>query len=135
MTEQARVIPTPDPTTKAYWDAAARHELLIQRCEDCGAYQFLAQFCCRACLSERVEWVQAGGRGEIYSFTVVDRAPTPKFEAQVPYTVALVELAEGVRMMSNVVEIEPRAVRVGMAVEVVFEDLAPGIALPQFRPV
>jgi uncharacterized OB-fold protein len=134
MTEYRKPIPTPDRVTEEFWDAARRHELLIQRCRDCGASQFLPQSCCRACLSQRIQWVAASGKGKIYSYTIVHRPPTPKFQEDVPYAVALVELDEGVRMMSNIVGIGPQDVRVGMAVEVVFEGISPTISLPKFRP-
>lgn len=134
MAEYRKPVPTPDHVTGEFWDAARNHELLVQHCRDCGAYQVLPQSCCRSCLSDRIEWVEATGKGTIYSYTVVHRPPSRKFEEDVPYTVALVELDEGVRMMSNIVEIEPQDVRVGMEVEVVFEEIGPGISLPKFRP-
>ena len=78
--------------------------------------------------------MEAKGKGRIYSYTIIHRPPTQKFQGDVPYTVALVELDEGVRMMTNVVGIDPRQVHVDMPVEVVFEDISPEISLPKFRP-
>ncbi len=134
MVEYAKPVPVADHVTREFWNGAGRHELLIQRCRECRAYQFIAQSCCRGCLSENIGWVAASGKGKVYSYTIIHRPPTQKFAADTPYTVALVELEEGVRMMSNIVEIEPQEVRVGMAVEVVFDDVGPAIALPKFRP-
>jgi uncharacterized OB-fold protein len=78
--------------------------------------------------------VEASGRGRIYSYTVIHRPPSPAFEEDVPYTLALVELEEGVRLMSQIVGIEPDDVSVDLPVEVVFDDISPAISLPRFRP-
>ncbi len=125
----------PDHVTGEFWDAAKQHKLLIQRCQDCGANQFFPQSSCRKCLCDRMEWLEASGKGVIYTYTVVYRPPTQTFEEDVPYTVALVELDEGVRMMSTIIGIEPQDVRVSMPVEVVFEEISPTISLPRFRPI
>jgi len=134
MTQYRKPVPMPDHVTAEFWSATKRHELLIQRCRDCGSHQFFPQSCCRACLSERSGWLRATGKGKIYSYTVVHRPPSQRFQDDVPYTVALVELDEGVRMLSNIVGIEAHKVRVDMAVEVVFEHISPEISLPKFRP-
>lgn len=135
MVEYVKPVPMPDRATAEHWEAAREHRFLLQQCADCGTRQFFPQPYCRGCLSENLEWIEASGRGKVYSFTVVHRPPTMVFEADVPYTVALVELDEGVRMMSNIVGIEPDDVRVDMPVEVVFDDITPAISLPRFRPV
>ncbi len=134
MTEYTKPVPFPDLVTAKFWEAAKEHKLLIQLCGKCGARQFFPQALCRACLSENVEWIEARGKGKIYSYTVVHRPPSAQFEEDAPYVVALIELEEGVRMMSNIVGIEPSAVCVGMEVEVVFEEITPDISLPKFRP-
>ena len=133
MTEYTKPIPFPDLATAKFWEAAREGKLLIQECGDCGVRQFFPQAHCRSCLSENVEWIEAGGRGKIYSYTVVHRPPTAQFQEDAPYVVALIELEEGVCMMSNIVGIEPSAVCVGMEVEVVFEEITPDISLPKFR--
>ena len=135
MENYSKPTPTPDPVTEKYWGAARHNKLLVQKCGACGAYQTLPQSYCRHCLSENLQWTQARGTGKIYSFTIVHRAPSSAFEKDLPYTVALVELDEGARMMSNIVEIEPQDVRVGMPVEAVFDAISPTISLPKFRPV
>ncbi len=129
-----RPIPVPDAVTRPFWEAAKQGRLLIQRCVACGSWQFFPQASCRRCWSQRLEWVEARGRGTVYAYTVIHRAPSRGFEADLPYTVALVDLEEGVRMMSNIVEADPEEVRVGMPVEVVFEAVTPEISLPRFRP-
>ena len=136
MSEYTKPIPFPDGVTEKFWAAAREREtLLIQKCGACGALQFLPQALCRGCLGEDLEWIEASGRGKVYSYTVVHRAPTASFGEDVPYVVALIELEEGVRMMSNIVDIDPEAVRVDMPVEVVFDKITPAISLPKFRPV
>ncbi|RJP68210.1 MAG: Zn-ribbon domain-containing OB-fold protein [Candidatus Abyssobacteria bacterium SURF_17] len=134
MPEYLKPMPVPDHITETFWAAARQHKLLIQQCRDCGRNQFFPQSSCRACLSENLEWVEASGSGKVYSYTIIHRPPSASFEEDAPYTVALVELGEGVRMMSNIIEIEPDQVRVGMPVHVVFEDISPTISLPKFRP-
>jgi hypothetical protein len=82
-----------------------------------------------------VRWVRSAGRGTVYSFTVTHQNQAPGFRETLPYVLAVVELAEGPRLMTNVVECAPDAVRIGMAVEVVFDDVTPEVTLPTFRPV
>jgi hypothetical protein len=85
-------------------------------------------------LSDEFEWRRAAGRGIVYSFTVIHRPPFPAFRDKVPYVLALVELSEGVRMMTNIVDCNPNTVEIGMAVEVTFEDVTEEVTLPQFKP-
>ncbi len=132
MIEYAKPLPVPDGDTKPFWDAAKEHRLMIQRCQDCQRTIFYPRSVCPHCMSDRIDWIQASGRGTIYSYTVVHRSPSA-FKEDVPYVVALIDLAEGVRMMSNVVECAPADVRIGAAVEVVFDDVTPEITLPKFR--
>ena len=134
MTDYSKPVPFPDLVTARYWEAAREGKLLIQSCADCGVRQFFPHAHCRSCLSENVEWIETSGRGKVYSYTVVHRAPSAQFQEDAPYVVALVELDEGVRMMSNIVGIEPSAARIGMDVEVVFEEITQDISLPKFRP-
>jgi uncharacterized OB-fold protein len=134
MSEYMKPVPAPDHVTAEFWAAAKRRKLLIQRCEDCGARQSLPQACCRSCLSEKVTWSETSGRGTVYSYTTIHRPPSPRFATDVPYTLALVELEEGVRLLSNIIGIPPEDVRVAMPVEVVFDDISPTISLPRFRP-
>lgn len=135
MTEYRKPAPIPDHVTGEFWEAAKQHGLLIQRCQDCGANQFFPQSSCRKCLSDRMEWLEASGKGVIYTYTIVHRPPTQTFDEDVPYTVALVELEEGVRMMSTIIGIKPQDVRVNMPVEIVFEEISTTISLPRFRPI
>jgi hypothetical protein len=128
-------LPKPDQDSAEYWAAARRHELVLQQCSACGRFRFYPRAVCPHCLSEKFEWRPSSGRGRIYSFTVIHRPPSPAFRDRVPYVLALVELEEGVRMMSNVVGCDPQAVEIGLRVEVTFEDLTPEITLPVFKPM
>ncbi len=136
MSERAykKVLPRIDEESRGWWEALARHELHVQRCRDCGATRLPPRAVCPACLSSATEWVRASGRATVYSFTVTHQNQAPGFRDELPYVLAIVELAEGPRLMTNVVECAPDAVRIGMAVEVVFDDVTPEITLPKFRP-
>ena len=128
-------LPRIDEESRGWWEALARHELYFQRCRDCGTKRLYPRAVCPVDLSSRVEWVRASGRGTVYSFTVTHQNQAPGFREELPYVLAVVELAEGPRLMTNVVGCAPDAVRIGMAVEVVFDDVTPDITLPKFRPV
>ncbi len=128
-------LPRIDEESRAYWEALARHELYFQRCRDCGTKRFYPRALCTSCLSSATEWVRASGRGTVYSFTVTHQNQAPGFREELPYVLAIVALDEGVRMMTNVIGCAPDAVRVGMEVEVVFEDVTAEITLAKFRPV
>jgi len=127
-------LPRVDEESRGYWEALARHELYFQRCRTCGAARFYPRALCPACLSSAAEWVRASGRGTVYSFTVTEQNQTPGFREALPYVLAMVELAEGPRLLTNLVGCAPGDVRIGMTVGVVFEDVAAGVTLPKFRP-
>ncbi len=133
-TDYKKPLPYLHSETKDYWNGAKRHELLIRMCRSCGQCHFYPRDFCPSCFSFDVEWVKASGRGTIYSFTVCHR-PAPGFENDVPYNIVLIELEEGVRMMSTVVECSKGNLKIGMPVEVVFEDVSTEVTLPKFRPV
>jgi len=129
--------PLPSTTwveSKEYWEGCKNHELRIQRCKDCGAYRWYPRPMCHQCNSMNVEWVKASGKGTVYIWTVVVHPTGAVWVDEVPYTVAIVELEEGVRMLSNMVDCEPEELRVGMPVEVVFDDVTDQVTLPRFRP-
>ena len=129
-----RPLPRLDEESRGFWEAARRHQLVVQRCRSCGAFRYHPRAVCPACLSDDTEWVRASGRGEIYTFTVTRQNQAPAFAARVPYVLAYVLLDEGVQVLTNIVDCDPEAVRIGMSVEVTFEDLNDEISLPVFRP-
>lgn len=129
-----KTLPRIDEESRGYWEALQRHELYFQRCGSCRTDRFPTRAVCPNCLSSGVEWIRSAGRGTVYSFTVTYQNQAPGFREEVPYVVAVVQLAEGPRMMTNLVECAPDDVRVGMAVTVVFDDVTPEVTLAKFRP-
>jgi uncharacterized OB-fold protein len=127
-------LPRIDEESRGWWEALARHELYVQRCRDCGTKRLPPRALCPACLSGAIEWVRASGRGTVYSFTVTHQNQAPGFREELPYVLAIVELAEGPRLMTNLVECAPDAVRIGQPVEVVFDAVTPEVTLPKFWP-
>lgn len=135
MPEYTGPLPLPTPESRPYWDAARRHELRLPRCRGCGRRFFYPRAACPHCLSADVEWQRVSGRGTLHTFTVVHRGQKG-FPLPAPYVLAIVELDEGPRLMTNLVDCEPdpATLRIGMAVEVVFADVTRDISLPRFRP-
>jgi hypothetical protein len=136
-TQEAKPKPVPivNPWARPFWDGARAGRLLIQRCQDCARHVFYPRVACPHCASERLEWVEASGKGTVYSYTVVYNNAPSAFAADVPYVVAVIELAEGVRMLSNIVQCNLDGLRCDMPVEVTFERLNDEFTLPKFRPV
>ena len=134
MTEAARPIPEITDELRPFFEAAREHRLVVERCPDCKTLRFPARPICSRCLGRRSEWIPVSGRGTVYSFNVMHQVYHPGFAAEVPYSVVLVELEEGVRILSNVVDCPPAELRIGLPVEVVFERLSDEVTLPKFRP-
>lgn len=128
----ARLAPAVTPDTKFFWDGLREHRLLIQRCAGCGALRHPPRPMCPACHSLEWDAVESSGRGTVLSCVLPHHPPLPWFPE--PYVVAIVDLEEGVRLVSNVVGIDPQAVTIGMAVRVRFETFDDGLVLPLFAP-
>lgn len=120
-----------DSDSRPFWEATKHNKLLIQYCSSCGNYQFYPRIICKHCLSD-VKWVEASGEGIVYSYTIVEKAFYPYFKDKVPYIVALIELKEGPRMLSNVVGVNVNEVRIGMPVQAVFNETFGEYKLVQF---
>lgn len=127
-------LPVVNAESRPFWEGCKAHKLVLQHCGDCGAWVYYPRALCTACHSERLAWEAASGEGTIYSFTVCHRPAGPAFKADAPYVVALIDLAEGPRLLSNIVTDDPDAVRIGQAVRVTFEDVTDEITLPKFVP-
>jgi hypothetical protein len=132
--EYRKPLPRPSPLTRPFWDGLAEGVLRVQRCATCRAHVFYPRAHCPACLSPDLTWVEASGRGRVYSFTIVRRAMNPAFAQDVPYVYAIVELDEGPRLMTNVVGCPPDAVRVDMPVKAVYDKVTPEHTLLKFEP-
>ena len=130
MSAQQRTIPAPQPTPEIqpFFDAAAQGRLLIKKCAACGEPHHYPRALCPFCFSDRTEWTQASGRGTIYSYSVMRRVP-------VPFALAYVTLEEGVTMMTNIVDCDLDAIRIGQPVKVVFKPTDGGPPVAMFTPV
>ena len=127
-------LPTPDDHTREFWDAAREGKLLIKRCAACRRAHYYPRTFCPHCWSTKVSWEEASGRGSLYTYSVVHQNDLPPFNERVPYVAAIVELDEGPRVMTNVVDCDLGALRVGMAVQVQFRSLTEDLSIPVFRP-
>ena len=128
-------IPVPTPETQFFWDKCKEHELWLQRCQACRHVFFYPRLHCPQCLSDEVPGFRASGKGTLWTYMINHRA-VPGFEDDAPYAIAIVQLEEGPRMMSNIVGIEntPENLVLDMPLEVVFEDATEEISIPKFRP-
>jgi hypothetical protein len=119
--------------SKVFWDAAKNHKFLYQHCDQCGENIFYPKKICPVCFSADLKWVEASGKGKIYSHTLCISNVAPGFEDDAPYIVATVDLEEGVRLMSNIVDCDYEDIKCDMPVELVFEDVTQDISLPKFK--
>jgi uncharacterized OB-fold protein len=133
VTEATRFEPPISAVAEPFWDATREGRLLLQWCTACARPVWYPREVCPRCLGSTLEWRESHGRGVVYAYTVEHKAQTRALEA--PYVVALVELDEGVRLLSNVVGRPPERVAVGDRVQVTWETLPDGRQLPLFEPV
>jgi uncharacterized OB-fold protein len=135
MARAAKPLPKPTPDTQPFWDALKQHRLMLPKCKACGKLHFFPRPFCPHCFSWDLEWVRCSGKGKLYSF-LINHRPAPGFEEETPYVIAVVELDEGPRMLSNLIDIEPtpEAVQVDMPVEVLFQDINEETTMFKFRP-
>jgi len=133
MADYNKPLPKITWETREFWEGCKRHELLIQRCKDCGTYRHYPRPICPNCSSWNVEWAKISGKGKVYTYIVAHRPFHPGFVDDAPYAVVVVELEDGVRLVSNIIDRKPEDIYIGMPVEVVFDDVTEGITLPRFR--
>ncbi len=127
-------VPVPSPESRPFWEAAKEHRLLIPRCKACEKFWFPPSRLCPHCLSADTAWETVSGHAKIFSFVVFHRVYHPAFAGEVPYVVAIVELDEGPRMLTNIVGIAPDQVSCNMPVQVAFDDVSDEVAIPKFTP-
>jgi uncharacterized OB-fold protein len=137
VTQQTQTaIPTPAPVvnqdSQTFWDATAQGKLLLPKCDKCQTIVWYPRHFCPECSSFDVSWIEASGKGTIYSFTVNRRGQGDYRD--MAYVLAYVQLAEGPRMLTNIVDCDYEKVAIGQPVELVFQDTGKGTALPRFRP-
>lgn len=123
---------TPTPLTQPFWDAAKQGKLLVQHCRACGRKFFRPEIACTHCRSRDWEWVESNGKGKLYSFSVMHRAPSPAFKA--PFIFAAIEMDEGWTLFTNLVGVEIDQPEIGMPVEVCFHAVSDQLTVPLFRP-
>ena len=130
----AKAVPAATPTTKPFWDGTLAGELRIQRCTACAKHYLYPRTHCPNCGSAKTEWVKASGRGRLYSY-VISHMAAPGWEGEVPYVIAVVQLDEGPRMLSNLVGMpaDPAALVLDTPLQVVFEARG-NMMLPLFKP-
>jgi uncharacterized OB-fold protein len=127
MAERKIAPPPVNPETKPFWEAAVQGRLLLKKCLACGQIHYYPRALCPYCLSERTEWLPASGRGSVYSYSVMRRAP-------VPYAIAYVTLAEGVTIMTNLVDCDFDKLRIGQRVKLAFKPTDGGPPVAMFTP-
>jgi uncharacterized protein len=127
-------LPMPNEDTAPYWEAARQGELRMQRCRACDWVRFPPSLLCPRCLSDQVEWARMSGRGVVFSWVIVHQSQHPAFNPDAPYNVAIIELEEGPRLHTNLIDCPADAIRIGLPVEVCFERINDEITLPKFRP-
>ena len=134
MGEYEKPLPMMTKLSKVFYDGCRNNKLLYQQCKDCSEVIFFPKELCPNCMSHNLAWIESTGKGRIYTFTVTYAAGPPEFASDVPYAVAIIEMDEGFRLMSNIVECDFNDLVCDMPVEVVFEPVTSEITLPKFRP-
>lgn len=131
-----RPLPQPDPVTQPFWDSLKAHAMQLQRSRTTGQWVYYPRLVMPGNPEDELEWAPVTGRGTVYAIAIPHVHPNPAFRALAPYVVALVELEEGTRVLSNLVDVQPtpEAVTIGMPVELVYDDVTDEITLPRFRP-
>ena len=134
--QYVKPLPTPDGVTAPFWESVKQHAMKIQKDNTNGKYFFYPRGVSPFGLQNDISWEPVSGRGTVHAFSIVHNNRAPGFREEIPYVVAIVELEEGARMMSNLVDVQPdpEHVKIGMPVEVVYEDVSDEITLPKFKP-
>lgn len=117
-----------------FWDSLRDHRVRVQRCSACGTYRYHPKERCARCQSRAAQWAPISGHGTVYSYTVVRRAPTPAYEADVPYAIVHVTMEEGFRMAATIRGMDPEAVRIGLPVRLAYDDVTAEWTLFVFEP-
>lgn len=135
-TEYKKPLPRPlsPELSKPFWDAAKRHELMMPRCQKCDRFFFYPREECPRCFSRDPQWANVSGRGRLHSYTIVHQPANPAFQEDAPHVYAVIQLDEGPRMISNMVECEFDDLQVDMPVVAVYDDITPEWTLVKFKP-
>lgn len=134
MVQSEKPEPESNTWTEPFWRAAQQEKLIIQKCADCGKSIFIPRLVCPGCFSNNIDWIEASGKGTVYTFTVVANNAPSAFLEDMPYVIAVVRLEEGVQMLSNIVDCDPEKVHCDMPVQVAFKEISDKYTLPVFKP-
>lgn len=134
MQQIQKPVPIIDPWTKEFWQGAKKGQLLVQHCNDCNTNIFFPKKFCPKCWSANLSWINGSGKGVVYTFSVIRDGVEPKFMGDLPYVLAMVDLEEGIRMTTRIVNCDPEVVEIGMPVTVTFQEISPEFSLPMFQP-
>jgi uncharacterized protein len=132
--EMTKPVPVTQPWSEKFWEGAKQGKLFIQVCKDCKSKIFYPRKFCPECWSGNLDWIEASGKAKIYTFSTAYSMVEPKFMDELPYTIAYVDLEEGIRMMTRIVDCKPEEISFDMDVEVLFHERN-GYFLPYFRPI
>lgn len=136
MTEYKKPLPKiTNEIVKEYYEGTKQHKLLVQHCNDCGKNISYPKTFCPYCFSSNVSWIESKGLGKLYSYSVCMANVAEAFTPDIPYIVGVVDLQEGVRLLTNIVDCKPEDVKCDMDVKVVFRDVTPEFTLPFFKPI
>lgn len=128
-------LPIITEENRHFWEGCQQGKLLLQQCDQCYQYQFYPRLYCMHCDSDTLHWVETSGHGIIYSYTIVHQNKSPEFVHDTPYNVAIVQLNEGPRLLSNIVDVEATELKVDLPVMVIFDRVNETITLPRFKPL
>ena len=127
-------IPRPSTTTRPFWDGLNERKVQIQRCDGCDSWVFYPRTRCPSCLSDQLIWREVSGRGVLYTYTLARQPTAPHFADETPQQLAVVELDEGVRMTSTLVNVEPSDIVIGMRLQPYFDQVTDDVTLLRYQP-
>ena len=131
--EHVRPFPKPNSDTRPFWNGCRQHQLRFQKCKDCSHVRWPPSVICPMCYSDHTGWIVASGKGKIFSFVIYHQAFHSAFESDLPYVVAIVELEEGPRLLTNIIGCSHDALRCDIPVKVTWEDITEDFSLPKFQ--
>jgi uncharacterized OB-fold protein len=135
MNDYQKFLPEGIPDShRPFWDSLKDRAVKVQRCDDCGTFRYIPKDICPKCWSTSATWTPISGRGEVYTYTVVRRAPTAAYQQDAPYVLAHVTMAEGFRMIASMTSADPETVRIGTPVRIAYQDVTPEWTLFTFEP-
>ena len=134
MADREKPLPAPIEATAPFWEGLRHGQVRIQHCNACDGWVWYPRHRCNTCLSDDLTWEVVSGAGTLHTFTIARQATHPAFADEVPQLLAVVELDQGVKLTSTLVEIEPEAVRIGQRLEPVFAQVSDDVVLLRFRP-